>query len=122
MTMPWGERAQTAETAIGDLLKRLPPPIRARAEEITLVLEKRPGRNLGVEPDILGLFEGQSLRDPDSTAVELSPRITLFLDNILDESGPAPATFIREVRDTYLHELGHYLGLEEDDLDLRGLA
>ena len=30
-------------------------------------------------------------------------------------------SFEEEVRVTYLHEFGHYLGLEEDDMDARGL-
>ena len=28
--------------------------------------------------------------------------------------------FREEVRITYLHELGHYLGLEEDEIEARG--
>ena len=31
------------------------------------------------------------------------------------------ADYKEEVRITYFHELGHYLGLEEDDLEERGL-
>jgi predicted Zn-dependent protease with MMP-like domain len=30
--------------------------------------------------------------------------------------------FEDKVRITYLHELGHHLGLDEDDLEERGLA
>jgi predicted Zn-dependent protease with MMP-like domain len=48
-------------------------------------------------------------------------RIILFLDNILEQADGDPAAFRAEVRDTLLHELGHYLGLDEDDLIDRGL-
>ena len=35
--------------------------------------------------------------------------------------GGAEESFEEEVGITFMHELGHYLGLDEDDLDERGL-
>jgi len=51
----------------------------------------------------------------------LPPTITLFLANLRDEAGDDPAIFRQEVRTTLLHEIGHYLGLDEDGLIARGL-
>jgi predicted Zn-dependent protease with MMP-like domain len=48
-------------------------------------------------------------------------RITLFLDNIWDEAQADVQTFRDEVRATVLHELGHFLGLTEDELFDRDL-
>jgi predicted Zn-dependent protease with MMP-like domain len=45
----------------------------------------------------------------------------LFLDEIWDEADGDEAVYRDEVRRTYLHELGHYLGLDEDGLAERGL-
>ena len=45
----------------------------------------------------------------------------LFLGNILEEADEAGTTFEEEVGRTYLHELGHYLGLDEDALAERDL-
>jgi predicted Zn-dependent protease with MMP-like domain len=39
----------------------------------------------------------------------------------LDECEDAGTTFQEEVRRTYLHELGHYLGLDEEALAERDL-
>jgi predicted Zn-dependent protease with MMP-like domain len=52
----------------------------------------------------------------------LPPQIILFLDNLWDFAEGDPEVYRDEVQATYLHELGHYLGLDEIDLDDRGLA
>ena len=75
----------------------------------------------GVEPDSLGLFSGPSCVDPERDTAPEIPLISLFLLNIREASGPDKRAFLDEVRLTYLHELGHYLGLEEDDMERRGL-
>ena len=50
-----------------------------------------------------------------------SNQIILYLENILEECEEAGTGFSEEVRRTYLHELGHYLGLDEDALAARDL-
>jgi predicted Zn-dependent protease with MMP-like domain len=50
------------------------------------------------------------------------PRIRLFLDNLWDDCNGDLQTYRDEVRITFLHELGHYLGLDEDQVAERGLA
>ena len=74
----------------------------------------------GIEADTLGLFVGAAYGE----AVVPSPipsQIILFLDNLWDQSEADELDFRREVRTTLLHELGHYLGWDEDDLTERGL-
>jgi predicted Zn-dependent protease with MMP-like domain len=51
----------------------------------------------------------------------MPPQILLFYENLWDFAGGEEETYREEVRITYLHELGHYLGLDEDELDERGL-
>ena len=48
--------------------------------------------------------------------------IRLFIENLRDEAEDDPERFRQEVRTTLLHELGHYLGLDEDELERRNLA
>jgi predicted Zn-dependent protease with MMP-like domain len=51
----------------------------------------------------------------------LPPQIILFRENIWDQAEQDEEWFLDEVHTTYLHELGHYLGLDEDELIERGL-
>jgi predicted Zn-dependent protease with MMP-like domain len=45
----------------------------------------------------------------------------LFLENLWDFAEGDEKIFCEEVQTTFLHELGHFFGLDEDDLTERGL-
>ena len=75
----------------------------------------------GDDEDLLGLFVGASFAEVADEAEPLPSAIRLFVENLRDEAEDDPARFRQEVRDTLLHELGHYLGLDEDGLTERGL-
>jgi predicted Zn-dependent protease with MMP-like domain len=99
--------------------------LRERARHLPVTYEPAPNRALladGIEPDTLGLFVGEELAESGQTLAPMPAQIILFLDNIWDQAEGAPDIYREEVRTTYLHELGHYLGLDEIDLDDRGLA
>ena len=78
-------------------------------------------RDDGLEPDLLGLFVGASRAESVEGGDPLPPQILLFVDNIWDFAEGDEASFREEVRVTFFHELGHYLGLAEGDLEIRGL-
>ena len=105
-------------------LAELPAPLRERAKELPVTFERVPHAGLiadGIEPDSLGLFTGPAFEDEEQTASPLPPQIILFLENLWDFSEEDEEIFCDEVHTTYLHELGHYLGLDEDELTDRGL-
>ena len=104
-----------------DIIRRLPVELRSKLSNAAVVLQARPDKHHvkdGIENDCLGLFTGPSVRDGDDSA-SLPPQIFLFLENIFEEAQESGRSFSEELRRTFLHELGHYLGLEEDDLKLR---
>ena len=120
--MNWLRLQMLAEAEVQATLAALPGPLRETAKVLPVIFERVPSDPLvteGIERDTLGLFDGPELADcQDST---LPPQILLFLENIRDAAGGNETTFRDVVRTTYLHELGHYLGLDEDDLKARGL-
>lgn len=69
------------------------------------------------EPDeLLGLFVGVPLGEVLDGALSLPPQILLFQRNL--ERACADTDELREqIRVTVWHELGHYLGLDEDELE-----
>lgn len=122
--MTWKQMIAAAEREVVAVRKSLPADLAERAENVIIVFETRPSRRLvreGIEPDTLGLFEGGSLLEPEGEGDLLPPRVLLFLENILDEAEGEEEAYRREVRVTYVHELGHYLGFDEDDLVERGI-
>ena len=75
----------------------------------------------GFEPDILGLFTGAPYGTELSHDLPEPPQILLYVENLWDVAEGDERAYAREVRTTYLHELGHYFGWDEDDLAERGL-
>ena len=92
------------------------------AQRVPITFSPVPNEGLqedGIAHDTLGLFTGAEYADEGHSP--MPPQIILFLENLWDFSGRDEGTFRQEVRTTLLHELGHYLGLDEDDLTDRGL-
>ena len=114
-----------ARKEVKDLLDSLPSELSKRAAELPVTYEYEPTSDQiedGIEPDTMGLFVGSAF--PDDTASSADPlpaQIILFLKNIWDEAEGDEVVFRDEVRTTLMHELGHYLGLDESDLFDRGL-
>jgi predicted Zn-dependent protease with MMP-like domain len=118
----WKHLQAMAEAEVQATLQALPLPVREQAAPLPITCLARPSKAMqadGYEPDLLGLFVGSPFAESGSSA--LPPQIMLFLENLWDFSGRDDEDFRDEVRTTYLHELGHYLGLDEIDLEERGL-
>ena len=102
------------------LLEHLGEPLELLAGHVELLLEV--GDVGEVSPDMLGLFDGVPLPETGEDGVVLRPnRIYLFQRN-LERMSATRAELDEQIRITLYHELGHYLGFEEEDMDDLGLA
>ena len=122
MNLNWEKLCAVASEEVEETLTTLPGPLRERAKQLPVTFERVPNAGLqadGIEPDTLGLFTGPEFADEGH--VPLPPQIILFLENLWDLAGGEEKIFREEVRTTFLHELGHYLGFDEDELTERGL-
>lgn len=121
MDVHWKKLQELALTEIETTLSELPIPLREQARNLPVTFERIPNPGLqadGIEPDTLGLFTGAEFADG---ATVLPPQIILFLDNLWELAEGDQNVFSEEVRTTFMHELGHFFGLDEDDLIDRGL-
>jgi predicted Zn-dependent protease with MMP-like domain len=115
---------ETAAAAVGAAQRQLPPDIRALARNVPVHYEHAPTPDVlaeGFEPDILGLFTGNPHGLEAAGDNPVPAQILLYLDSLWDFAEKDVEIFREEVRLTYLHELGHYLGWGEDELTARGL-
>ena len=113
-----------AEREVERAIRALPDEIRREAVRVPLVFEGRPSEEMlgpDIDEDILGLFVGEPLADRGATLDPLPAQILLFLENIWDYAEGRSHIYREEVRITYLHELGHYFGWDEDDLAERNI-
>ena len=120
--MNWKRLRELALAEVEATLASLPKPLRERAEKLPVTFERQPNAGLqadGIEADTLGLFTGPEFADEGN--VPMPPQIILFLENLWDFAEGDEGIFRDEVHTTFLHELGHYLGLDEDELTERGL-
>ncbi|HKB89222.1 MAG TPA: metallopeptidase family protein [Opitutaceae bacterium] len=122
--MELSELIVLAEKIVGRTQRSLPAEVRPLAEAVPVSYEPLPNDAIleeGWEPDILGLFVGDPHGTDTGSSGGLPAQIILFLENIWDYAEEDLETYHEEVRLTYLHELGHYLGWDEVDLEARGL-
>ena len=113
---------------VQDGIAELPEPVRRHLDEFPVVVEPLPlleiltSEHPPLPPDILGLFVGRDLMSRTSHDVAAGPgAIYLFRRNLLRVCH-TKEELQKEVRVTVQHEVGHLLGLDEDDLEEWGLA
>jgi predicted Zn-dependent protease with MMP-like domain len=109
----------------------LPEPFRRALEEVQVLIEPAPARELAGErsledlaetpPDLLGLFTGSSRLDrPSEASFELPPTIHLFQRN-LERATADREDLVEQIRVTLYHELAHWLGFDEEGVADLGL-
>ena len=107
----------------------LPQTFRKRLGEVVVTVEELPSDDiLGAEeppldPELLGLFVGVPLSEGGSFSPggELPPRILIFKRNLERCFGDSER-LDEEIARTLYHELGHYLGLDEEELEQMDLG
>jgi len=118
----WKKLCDIASAEVEATLMKLPAPLREEAKQLPITLERIPNEKLleeGIEADTLGIFTGAEFAEKGY--IPLPSQIILFLENLWDYAEGDENAFREEIRTTFLHELGHFLGLDEDDLWRRGL-
>jgi predicted Zn-dependent protease with MMP-like domain len=120
--MEFEQLSSWADEELKSLVKVLPADIQLAAAKVSISLEEQPGQgsdDAELEGDELGLFEGPAA-DEEGGHGEI-PRIRLFLMNLWEYAEEEEHDFRDEVGVTFLHELGHYLGWDEEKVAELGL-
>ena len=109
------------------VLDELPEEFREKLHNIEIVVQKRPSKrqlaemDLDTHEDVLyGLYEGVPL--PDRSALDppiLPDKITLFSEPLLSDF-PDPDELREQIRLTLIHEIGHYFGMDDDEIEKLG--
>lgn len=116
------------EAVVEQALAELPEPVRRWLGNVAVTVEDLPGAEelLSSEPplspSLLGIFRGSPVGDKASMDPwsHFPSSITLFQTN-LERMARDEDELREEIRITLLHEVGHFLGLDEDRLRELGL-
>lgn len=120
---PWRVTWERFRRSVKDAADALPGELRAALDEITLVMADYAEPYLiedYEDPELLGLFEGATRAERGGLHGMVSPRIHIWRRSHEHACG-STRQFDEEVRQTLHHELGHYLGYDEDGLERLGL-
>lgn len=118
--------AEAFDRAVAEAIDALPEHAKPALENCVIDVQPIPSnedlKEGGVSPLILGVFRGLGLdeRSPTEAAHHETSRITLYQNN-LERFARTREELLDEIRITVLHEVGHLLGLDEDELYERGL-
>jgi predicted Zn-dependent protease with MMP-like domain len=108
---------------VREALTDLPVHYAKLVEEVSVVVEEEPPAevledlDLNSEDDLLGLYQGISLADQSffQPGGQPPPRIAIYRGPILRLCRTADE-IKQEIRDTVVHELGHHVGLDDDEM------
>ena len=123
------------EAAIDEALDQLPPRFLKALDNVGIAMEDEPdedqldqaeyGTESAVSGELLGLYEGIPLTERGEGygefGADLPDFITIF-------KGPHERSFdsrdqiVNEIQKTVVHEIGHYFGMSEEQLDRVGLG
>ena len=109
---------------VGRVIDRLPRSFREQLLNVEFVVEERPSIELlraeGLDPrhdTLYGIYKGIPLPDRSSLDPPLLPdKITIFAEPLLEDF-PDPEELREEIRLTVLHEIAHYFGIDEEEIE-----
>jgi len=104
---------QRFERLVRRALAGLPKEFRIRLENVAVVIEDEPPEDMA---DTMGFYEGVPLIERSLDDFTLPDRITLFKGPI-ERTCRTEEELEAEVKLTVLHEVGHFFGLEEAQLE-----
>jgi predicted Zn-dependent protease with MMP-like domain len=112
--------------AAAEAIDNLPRSIREYVEDAPVVIEDFPSDALiaseSVSPQILGLYLGVPKTEAQAGAQPQDvTRVILFKSN-LEKVCSSRDELVEQIQVTVLHEIGHHLGLSEEDLERLGLG
>ena len=112
---------QAFEAVVRAVLEDLPEMFRYALENVAIVVEEEPATEESHEhptdgdSELLGLYTGVPLTERDSGYAGVPDTVFLFRGPILRVS-ETDEQVAQEIRDTLIHELGHHMGLGDDDM------
>lgn len=124
--MRWSPRAMhftrsEFEHLVEEALETLPPQFAAMLDNVAVVVEEEPSDEdleLLEDPDgeLLGIYRGVALTRRTHDMLPMLPdQIAIFRGPILRVTRNRNDA-IHEIRDTVIHELGHYFGLHDHEM------
>jgi predicted Zn-dependent protease with MMP-like domain len=113
------------EDLVGKALDELPEEFAELLDNVAVMVEEEPSdedlETVGMDPDdpdrdeLLGLYHGVALPERDVYYSALPDRVVIYAGPIR-RCCESRREAIEEIKNTVIHELGHYFGMEEEQM------
>ncbi|HXM78817.1 MAG TPA: metallopeptidase family protein [Thermoanaerobaculia bacterium] len=109
------------DACVEEALSQVPAAFRKYLENIVVIVEEEPEpedydeTDTPEEEDLFGVFRGIDFFHRQSAVSHLPAQIAIFRGPIL-RACRTRGEAVREIRDTVVHEVGHMLGLGDDEM------
>jgi predicted Zn-dependent protease with MMP-like domain len=110
------------EALVEKSLRKLPKPFKEKVANIAVVVEDWADdatlEEMGIEPPdtLYGLYRGVDLTQRDSNYGNVLPDVITIYQGPIEEDAADEEEMAEIVRETVVHELGHYFGLDDDTM------
>ena len=121
MTAPSRLGPREFDALVEQALSSVPERFRRYLDNVVVVVEEEPTdedydeTDTPDEDELFGIFRGAPYFERERSVTELPAQIALFRGPIL-RSCATRGEAVREIRDTVVHELGHLLGLDDEEM------
>ena len=111
------------EALVDRALRRLPRKFKDKLANIAVVVEAWPDdatlAELGIEPPdtLYGLYRGVDLTHRDSSYGNVLPDTVTIYQGPIEEDCDDEEEMAELVRETVVHEVGHYFGLDDETME-----
>jgi len=108
---------------LDDAVKELPEEFRAKLENVAIIVEDYPSKELletmEVPDDetLFGLYEGVPLTERGHFDAPLMPDRILIFQREIEDACDTPEEVKEELKITLVHEIAHFFGMDDDYLE-----
>ena len=109
------------DSYVEEALSSVPATFRKYLENVVVVVEEEPEKedydqtDTPDDEELFGIFRGVPYFERDAMTSHLPAQVAIFRGPIL-RCCATRGEAVREIRDTVVHELGHMLGLRDEEM------
>jgi predicted Zn-dependent protease with MMP-like domain len=113
---------KTFDRIVKRAVKRIPPEIGRHLDNVLISVRRRPSREMLRELDmvpgepLLGFFQGVPLIERSITSPPLFPDTIFLFQEPLEQMCETAEELEEQIEITVVHEVAHYIGMDEERL------
>ncbi len=126
MTAHYHFSSRSFDQLVERAIARLPEEIKGYLDNVLISVQPRPGRqlleDLGLPPDteLFGLYTGIPLPERSMAEPPLYPDTIQIFQEPLESFCRSEEEILEEIEITLVHEVAHFVGFSDDDLEALG--